>query len=854
MALRDDLHSWLTDQPAWQQDLSKRLCGGPLPDEEFEDALRVVKAAHGGLAGGETAPELVALELEDLPASATKGAPRLERFGKLRGVGAVSDDHQLQFARNGLTVIYGKNAAGKTTYVRALKRVCRAVDAEGPLHGNVFQAPDDDAPDPTANVEVHVNGTQFAQRLNLREPADLGLDAISVFDSECAELYVDQSNTVAFVPASLLVLTRLAATQDRMRGALEAEVGELETQKPVFPELPPETTAGQFVAAISKRTTVDEVRELATLDENEHEQLLGLRAVLASAAASTAAADAQSARQDCRLGHELAQKLRSLGELTAGAARATTSEDARRARESNEAVELATQEFAGLPLAGVGGGPWRQLWQAARGFAEAAGSGFPPSQGQPCPLCLQETSADAAARMAHFEEHIQSAVQANAQTANATLVAALKSLDAARVQECRTAFLDGLAEREPTLHADMEAQLDALDAAMGRLREDPERAEVAPPADDAVRRLEQWADGREAHAEALLAADSPEEQARLKAELAELDAREKLGSRLTDVETWIATAKRIAALGSARSALATNRITTKQRELSEDVVAGALKQQLREELEHLACTTIPVDPFPLTRTGETQVELRLAGAHGVAKVSDIASEGEQRALSLAFFLAEVALSEGDGGIIVDDPVSSLDDERREYIADRLVAEAETRQVVVFTHDLPFMLDLLDRAEKAGQEPLVQGIWRMGSDVGRVDDHPPFKAMRLKKRLGVLAEEVAVWEKQMPPRDEDEAWRRVCDFYARLRISWERAVEELLFKGVVARFQREVKTQWLDDVNITPELVAAVKEGMTRCSKFVHDEPPAAGSTLPGRTELAKDLQKLTDFAAAAKKK
>ena len=133
-------------------------------------------------------------------------------------------------------------------------------------------------------------------------------------------------------------------------------------------------------------------------------------------------------------------------------------------------------------------------------------------------------------------------------------------------------------------------------------------------------------------------------------------------------------------------------------------------------------------------------------------MSDIASEGEQRALALSFFLAEVAMSEGDGGIVVDDPVSSLDDERRDYIAERLVAETANRQVIVFTHDLPFMLDLLERAEQAKLEPLVQGVWRLGAEVGRVDHHPPFKAMKLKQRIGVLTQEVEQWDKRDPVRD------------------------------------------------------------------------------------------------------
>ena len=197
-------------------------------------------------------------------------------------------------------------------------------------------------------------------------------------------------------------------------------------------------------------------------------------------------------------------------------------------------------------------------------------------------------------------------------------------------------------------------------------------------------------------------------------------------------------------------------------------------------------------------------------------------------------------------------MSSLDNERREHIAERLIAEAQRRQVVVFTHDLPFLLDLEQQAKEAGLEPLVQHMWRLGEEVGRIDDHPPFKAMKLAARLAALTKEVEGWNKQDPPRDLDEAWRRICDFYARLRIAWERSVEESLFKGVVQRFQREVKTLALDEVVITLEMKSLVKEGMTRCSMFVHDEPPAMSIKLPDKPALVADVEKLRAFVKLTK--
>lgn len=845
VTLREDLHEWLAAQAAWQQDLARRLVARTqLDGAAYDEALSVVLNAFGALAAGQTAPDAQPIALTDLPMPAAASAPRLLGFGRLRGVGAIADDQELRFRPDGLTVIYGPNAAGKTSYVRALKRVCRTVDCDAEVRGNVYAAP---GPTPTATVEYSMGGSTRSQQVDLRTPQPLGLEAISVFDSRCAELYIDSRNAVAFVPSALLLLARLAATQDRMRTDIQSEIQRIARQRPSFEEVNPGTAVRALLDGLTAETDVETLRRAASLTDEARARITELRAALASAAAQSVRADAAAAHQDATQATALAARLRDLTERVAPAVIETLNARAADSAAANEAVALAAREFAGLPIEGVGSDPWRRLWQAARDFAAGTPGGFPPTHGSPCPLCLQELSEDAAERLAHFERHVQSEIGTQASNAQRALTEALDPLGEEHIAAVRSDFLSGLAEREPELHAAIEGLLGDLTARTGALRADPTAAPTGAPPTDAIAMLEAWAQNRESHSATLAATENPEQEAELRRELAELEARERLAPRLTDAEAWIAALKRSAALQQAHSALATNRITIKQRELSETAVTGVLDSALKAELSSLHCEHLPVDLHPQTVVGETQVALRLAGAHGAPSVSEIASEGEQRALSLSFFLAEVSTSASDGGIIVDDPVSSLDDERRAYIAERLVAEARHRQVIVLTHDLPFMLDLIDQAEDAGLEPMVEGIWRLGSEVGRVDDHPPFRAMKLRPRVGVLEQQVAQWNNQPPPADFDEAWRRVCDFYARLRITWERAVEERLFRGVVQRFQREVKTLWLDDVEITPELVAAVKDGMTRCSQFVHDQPPGATTSLPGRTELAADLEKIREF-------
>jgi energy-coupling factor transporter ATP-binding protein EcfA2 len=710
--MRDRLYAWLADQERWQQDLARRLLESPdLEGADYDTALTMVKAAFDVVADGEVPDIPQPLRLEELPEQQTSGAPRLVQFGSLRGVGAVSDEHALSFAADGLTSVYGDNAAGKTTYVRALKRVCRTVDRDAQLRGNVFAPADVETPSPSAQVGLQAPGQPDAQRVVLTDPQSTGLEAISVFDSECAELYVDERNEVAFVPSELRVLARLAATQNRMRGDIQAAIHRVSQDEPTFAELPATTAAARLVASLSCETSMDDVRTLATLNPDEASGVADLRAIVASAQAQRAKEDARAAKHDAAQADSLAARLRQLHDQLDADALDRLRGLASDRRTTKAAADAASADLGELPLQGVGEDAWQGMWRAARSFAEHVQKSFPPPAGERCPLCQQEVTSDTASRLAHFDEHVRSTVQEEARKAEHALAEALVPLQDQRVQELRGGFLEGLEERDSALFQEAVLFLETVGQRFSALREDPAGAVTTVDA-VAVDHLDQWSTHRKTYAANLRAAAEPERQAELRRELNELEAREKLRLRLDDVEQRIGRLRAIHRLEQAHTALATNRITTKQRELSEETVTGALNSALQVELRNLG-SHIPVELHPHTRVGEPEVALRLAGARGTPRVSDIASEGEQRALSLAFFLAEIETSNSDGGIVVDDPVSSLDETRREYIAKRLVTEAGRRQVIVFTHDLPFTFDLREQGKEAGLTPTVQGVWRLG---------------------------------------------------------------------------------------------------------------------------------------------
>ena len=87
-------------------------------------------------------------------------------------------------------------------------------------------------------------------------------------------------------------------------------------------------------------------------------------------------------------------------------------------------------------------------------------------------------------------------------------------------------------------------------------------------------------------------------------------------------------------------------------------------------------------------------------------------------------------------------------------------------------------------------------------------------------------------------------------YRQLRDTWERAVEEILFRQVVVRFRKGVETTRLREVVVEDGDYALIHQGMTKCSNYSHDKAPMAGVAVPDPEELLDDINKLDEWRKA----
>lgn len=270
-------------------------------------------------------------------------------------------------------------------------------------------------------------------------------------------------------------------------------------------------------------------------------------------------------------------------------------------------------------------------------------------------------------------------------------------------------------------------------------------------------------------------------------------------------------------------------------------VTTAFRDRFKDETRKLGLTTLSVEMEAIQgKKGTTLFGLRLVKA-GNSKVAEIASEGEHRCIALAAFLAELSQASHQSALVFDDPVSSLDHWHRQKIAERLVTESATRQVVVFTHDVVFLNDLLSFAETAAQTPHVLTLeWDNGAPGKHVaglpwDSKKPLECLdALEKRQKAIA---AQWNPQ-PNAANIESVRHA---YSLLRSTMERIVEIELLGGIVRRFESQIVAGRVQSViGITQQECDETKRLLQKCHDLTDGHAPTTAA-IPTPDDLNQDI-------------
>ncbi|MCM8885324.1 MAG: AAA family ATPase [Candidatus Thiodiazotropha sp.] len=862
MSVLKEILDWSQDRPAWQRDALRRLVlTGELADEDISALTEICKSTHGLAEQQETVP----LANEHVPDKAVGAAPvSLDSIFHYRGVNALAEDQTLKLASS-LTIVYGDNGAGKTGYIRILKSACRTRGQEKIL-GNVVSG---SAPlAPVVAIKYRV-GNEPELREWVGGSEDEFISRVSVFDTQCASVYLTEKTDVAFRPFGLDLFDKLVKASKAVRAKLESEQRALNTNNlaAVQTQIPEGTVVARFLTNISSLTKPETVTTLARLSPEEEARLVLLEKSLLDLQAND---PEKLIRQLTLRTGRVQAMLRHLKDadvtLSDEAVTAVFEAQAEGRRKSEEAMRLREATFPEGLLSGTGTDPWVALWEAARCFSQEQaypGQTFPfVENGAHCVLCQQDLDRAAAHRHEQFEAFVASTTERELRQIRENFSRLRKTFT-----DLKTTT-EAVDETLREIRIEHEAVADTIAAALvtnenrrvavvAALSEDKDLAADCPTLVSVTREAETLAGQIEARIKTLRTSATDETHNKMTAEVQELRARKLLATHEQTVIDDIERRKKYAAYGLCIDGTKTNAITQKSSAVTKTTISQRLKQSFQEELVDLAFRHVEVELKELGGTdGVFYHKLVLTRAPGV-DLPRVVSEGEQRCLSIAAFFAELSTADDPSGIVFDDPVSSLDYQWRQGVARRLVQESKTRQVIIFTHDVVFLLLLRQFADELGVESLDQHVRHLSMGAGVCADELPWVALPIKKKIGYLKNGWQAADKLSREGHQDAFEKEAKYLYGLLREAWERALEEVLLGGVVERYRPGVQTQQIANIaDITPEDCKAVETAMTKCSVWLpgHDQAAAARAPVPGSVELRADIDALESWVGAIRKR
>lgn len=850
-ALIQEILNWSeTKLSLWQRDALRRLfsSASDLSSDDYSELYTMLKVENSIDVKSSIVP--IPLSKEHIPVSHNEGDNViLKTVRDFENVNRIATGQKLELAPSGMTVIYGGNGTGKSGYVRVLKKVCRARGQQEDVLPDA-RAIEGNLEIPSAKFDFIANG-KFGSSAwvgNTAPPDDLS--KLTVFDTKAARAHLTEEQEVELLPFGLDLLEKLTnSVIPAISELYNAELGSIDTNLTPFEHLMGPTVVGQEIGSLGRQTKPEVLDKLAVLTENDLHRLDELTKALSVTDPEKQAQDLLLSAnrlkeylisiETCSLwvSDKAVEKLKTVHEQADKSAR-LAKDAAKKLRSGEELLE------------GTGDDVWKEMFAAARRFSEE--NAYPDNPfphldaGAVCPLCQQDVE-NVSNRLTRFEEFIQNDIAKKSEDDKHALSTALTKIKNAKIDICgNTPILDELRELDSEVISELLIFRDSM-----KSRRDWMLSDLSTPSVDLsespLKRLRKIIAMQLRSYRTFLKAIDVDTKTKLIKEKQELDSRVLLSKSLEAVQQLRIRIVKKRQLENCEKHLRTQQLSRKAKELATNVVTGELKTALDEEFRALGISHIKTKLKDRNVKGKVKHKLLLDLSTNL-RLDSVLSEGEQRAIALGAFLAELKISDHKCGVVFDDPVSSLDHVRRSKVARRFANEAKTRQVIVFTHDAVFLTDLSKMCEEGGVGCSFRYLEQVQGDFGNVSEGLPWIHKSYGDRLNSIELELKDLEKAgWPEYPSDSLTRRIIAQYNDLRATIEKCVEEVALGRTVQRFDSYIRVNNLyKAVSLQQPDVDEISRLTNKCHDLVdaHDPSSVRNDPPPSPSELRKDIEDL----------
>lgn len=850
--LENTLRPWAAKELRyWEQAALARIAGQvDLTNNDLMDLVQYFIEDAGLAPTPATRPRLAFLE--DTVAEPELAPCRLDRIFNLTNVNALPEGQEIRFGPQ-LTLIYGNNGAGKSGYARTL-------GAAGFARGERKVLPNAtgirSAKKTQADIEVYFpDGKKVITWAEGRRCAELS--GFYLFDADSLRAHLTGPNPLSFTPGGLSLLTRLAEVTDQVREKIRAVIEQYERPHNFQTFFDGESAVKNQVLNLGAQTNLTVLEKLGHLTAEEKATIATLEREIAEIKLLNVSKHLERKRQEIKDIQNLILSIQkaqaTLGESTA----AEVNDLIAVARSRRDAVEHSgVKQFEFQPFSHIGTDVWRQFVAAAKALADAEGNrgrAYPVS-GDQCLLCRQTLSAEAIDLIERLWAFLRSDAQAQLSRAEDACAEKARNLDQLNLNyfsadsNARRILDEELQLAVPALEAQVESCRERCRDMQEALRSKEDRL-LAPLVSFELTDLERLLIIRRNDVAQLETSNTGQRLTAAERALRELKHHQILRDRFLEIASYVEGRKWAA---RARESLGSTRaITTKYNELFQELVTERYRQLFEDTLKRFK-KDIKVAIETRGFKGETvrYLVLNPISFRPGFSVDEVLSEGEKRAVAIADFLTEAIMDGHNTGIILDDPVTSLDDEWKRTLAECLAGFAKIRQVIVFTHDLSFLYRIKERAGELEVDVVTHWIREENGRPGFVylDNSPvcekDFKSTAKAKGYYSKA-------KDAPPAEQQAFLQQG---FGALRSSYEALIIFELFSEVVGRFEERVSFGRLKEVRVDPMLTEEIIRRMEALSKYIdaHLHSDKFASVKPSAETLFDEIEQFETIRKAQK--
>ena len=848
-AINQDIFRWLERRPTWQRNLFQRVVRNQAIDNSYIEQLVDL------LVAGETViPETPTLTIDELPQGGDmKESIAICSVGDLQGVNALLGGQTLQFSPTGMTIVYGDNGSGKSGYARLLKQIVGARHHEEIL-SNVFT---NERCAQSAQINYRCGGTDQAATWS-RTFNDTTFGRVHFYDEACGNDYLQNETELSYRPSVLSLLDRLIELIEYVSKEIGKRITTEEAKQFSLPNVPDGTSAAKFLSKLSDRTDPHSLDQLLDAHQDLDNELQEHRQEEARLRATDPTKEKTRLLAVAKDAEALAAHLESIENTispTAANRILALKQTAMELRASAEKV--SSNSFANEPLPGVGSQTWRAMWEAAERYAQAEAypdRDFPSTEDDDvCVLCQQPLAQDAQARLRRFHSYVHDSVQQQAEEAERAYSAAVEQLKTFEVTTPEILswldhFVDNDVLSKDILIAALDIAARAKERILERLQSNTDEGWIDLAVVD-TSTMRSFVTAKRNEATGIDVDTFSKNLASVIKKRQECEGLQKLRVVKKEIVNEIGRLKRVSLLDSKKREASTAPVTRQSSTLAKEYVTKTVSEHFLYEANNLRLEHVVLSD-PKGVKGAIRQIPALKGTSD-ASTMQVLSEGEQTAAGLAGFLTEVYFDESKSAVVFDDPMSSLDHQRRSNAAARIVELAQDRQVIVFTHDLIFLAELVGRASNSGVAVLEQTIQRNNSkQPGMILSEFPWKAKNVKQRIGDLREYLARIRKQQGAISVDEYETMTSDWAGRLSETWERMIRSEVIYRIVDRSTTEVRPKLVRILaQITEDDYQKFDKSYSVASTWVrrHDKSEEYNYVAPEPEDMERELTILTEW-------